>query len=105
VLHLRVELPAPMAIQPNFVSWNRFDAPAPRLVLLSVPPGSPYTLTAAVPSNGLVAAALTPGAPGQWTLRVTPTSTKAVGSAMVELKTSGARRFYVFASVVEEARR
>jgi hypothetical protein len=103
LLHLRVELPPAPAIEPGFVSWKRHDDRAAKVVSITLPPGSPYSFVAAVPSSPLVVAELTPTVPGQWTLRVTPTSTSAPGNAMVELRTTAARKFYVFASVADDA--
>ena len=104
MLHLRVDLPLPPLIEPNFVSWRRNQDPVAKAVSITLPPGCPYSIISAVPSSPLVKAELTPTVPGQWTLRLTPTGTGALGNAMVELHTTSARTFYVFASVADDAR-
>lgn len=104
VLHLRADLPAGPTIEPNFVSWLRFEDRVARLVTISFPPGSATAamVTSATPSNPLVSAELVAGAPGQWTLRVTPSSTSVAGNAMIVLRTGSERIYYVFASVVDD---
>jgi len=104
VLHLRADLPPGPTIEPNFVSWQRFEEPVVRTVAISLPPGSaPAALiTSATASNPLVSCALVAGGPGQWTLRVTPSSTSVTGNAMIVLHTGSERTYYVFASVADE---
>jgi hypothetical protein len=104
VLHVRVDLPAGPTIEPNFVSWLRFEDPLVRTVAISFPPGSaPAAMpTSATSSNPLVSCALVAGQPGQWSLRVTPSSTSVAGNAMIVLRTGSERTYYVFASVVDD---
>ncbi len=104
VLHVRADLPPGPTIEPNFVSWLRFEDRVVRTVAISFPPGTPGAalLTTATASNPLVSAELVAGGPGQWTLRVTPGATSAAGNAMIVLHTAGERSYYVFASVVDD---
>jgi hypothetical protein len=104
VLHLRADLPAGPTIEPNFVSWLRFEDRVARTVAISFPPGSAEVamVASATPSNPLVAAELVAGEPGHWTLRVTPSSTSEAGNAMIVLRTRSERIYYVFASVVDD---
>jgi hypothetical protein len=104
VLHLRADLPEGPTITPNFVSWLRFEDRLVRLVSISFPPGTATAamVTAAIPSNPLVSAELVAGKPGQWTLRVTPSSTSVAGNAMIVLHTPSERTYYIFASVVDD---
>jgi hypothetical protein len=104
VLHVRADLPPGPTIEPNVVSWLRFEDPLVRTVAIGFPPGSgaaamPVSATA---SNPLVRAELVAGEPGHWTLRVTPSSTSVAGNAMIVLRTAGERAYYVFASVVDD---
>lgn len=106
ILHLRADLPPGPTIEPNFVSWLKFEDRAVRTVMISFPPGTPAAtlITTATASNPLVSAELVAGAPGSWTLRVTPGSTSTPGNAMIVLRTAGERTYYVFASVVDDPR-
>jgi hypothetical protein len=101
-LTLAIDLPPLPVPQPAFVTWTRGAAPEPRQVFIAIPEGSSMRLTEARPSLKSVTAVLSEAAGGKaWLLTLTPTDTSALTNVMVELRSNGPRKLYIFASVVE----
>lgn len=101
-LTLVIELPVLPVPEPAFVTWAKGGALEPRQVFIAMPEGSTMRFTEARPSQKIVTAALSEAPGGKaWLLTLTPTDTSKPANVMIELRSNGPRKLYIFASVVE----
>lgn len=88
VLHLKVDIPEAIKVEPQLVLWRHGDRPESKTIRIAVPDGIPAKIVSVVANNGALKLELHEVRPGkEWEVKVTPPSTTQPAGATLLIHT------------------
>jgi Protein of unknown function (DUF1573) len=101
MLMLKIHLPPGPTFSSTIVSWRQGTQPEPRVISIKLPKEHSYKLTEATVSDETFTATLKPGNENNLVdLTILPSSTERAFNATIDVHTSNAKTFTIFANII-----
>lgn len=87
-LHLRLNIPQPLEVEPRVVSWSQGEEPAPKTIEVRVHPEARFVVTGIGTTDGGYLASVRPQpGPGRYLVEIRPVETTSKSRAVFRLQT------------------